>query len=174
MIALALLLTVAAPADLRVEVQGQVREAKVGPTTQAVLLADDKQYRLRTYDPGVREELLRLSGAVIKVVALKQEASLPPGNELLVQRYEIVQVADGEVPQLGTLARMADTGVLLFVDDQGVARRLPESWNRKMARLVGARMWVVGEAQDGLLQPTRFKVLRSPRNDGGDEKGSNR
>lgn len=159
---LVLLLTMGTASDLNVELKGEVRVMKAGPTTRSVLESGGKNYVLTTYDPHTAEELRRLGGAVIRVQGVKSEASLPPGDQLLVRSYRIMDVGDGRIPEVGTVARMAGSDQLLFVQDSGLAHRLPDSWSRRMKKLVGAKLWLLGEVTDDRMRPIRFQVLRSP------------
>ncbi|HJL44101.1 MAG TPA: hypothetical protein RMG48_22560 [Myxococcales bacterium LLY-WYZ-16_1] len=148
-----------AAASEPIQVDGTVRLTKAGPEVESVLVAGERTFVLSAYDPGLNEELRRLGGTRVRI----RTPEVPRGETpMRVLGYQILGVSDGPLPRVGTLARMAGSRELLFVSERGIARRLPSSWSRKMGRLIGAKLWIQGEVRDGMLRPSRFRLLRSP------------
>lgn len=159
----------AAAGPYEVELRGEVRTVKVGPTTRAALMVDDDTHVLAARRADLEQELQNLDGATVVVAGYRDDGLRPPGVDLLVEVYEIVDVGDGRVPRLGRLAALALDGdtKLLFVDEAGRADVLPESWKKRMLRHVGAKLWILGRrGDDGRYTPTRFKILRSTATEG--------
>jgi len=147
-----------------VEQRGEIRTVKVGPSTRAALIVGDDTTILAARRAGLDEELQNLDGATVVVTGYRDPGLRPPGADLVVESYEIVDVGDGRVPRLGRLAALAVDGEtkLLFVDEAGRADVLPESWKKRMLEHVGAKLWVLGRrARDGSYTPTRFQILRA-------------
>jgi hypothetical protein len=153
----------------RVEQRGEIRTVKVGPSTRAALVQGDDTKVLAARRPGLDEELQNLDGATVVVKGYRDPGLRPPGTDLVVESYEILDVGDGRVPRLGRLAVLAlgEETKLLFVDEAGRADVLPESWKKRMIEHVGAKLWVIGRrASDGSYTPTRFRILRAGPEDG--------
>lgn len=147
-----------------VELRGEVRVVKVGPTTRAALLAEDETHVLAARREGLEEELHNLEGTTVTVVGYRDASLRPPGVDLVVEDYEIVDAGDGRVPRIGRLATLSLEGEvrLLFVDEAGRADLLPESWKKRMLEHVGAKLWILGRrGEGGGFVPTRFRILRS-------------
>ena len=154
----------AAAGPYEVELRGEIRTVKAGPTTRAALIVDDDTHVLAARRPDLEEELRNLDGATVVVAGYRDDALRPPGVDVLVETYAIVDVGDGRVPRLGRLAALVLDGEtkLLFVDEAGRADILPESWKKRMLEHVGAKLWILGRrAKDGSYTPTRFQILRS-------------
>lgn len=106
------------------------------------------------------EELLRLSGLRVRLHAEAGPA------ELRVHAYEILEVPGGGAPRLGRLVRLEGEArsPIVFAGDDGRAHPLPSGWQRKLARHLGARVWVLDEARGSSWQIRRFGILRpAPR-----------
>lgn len=171
----AALALVSARGPYEVEVRGEIRTVKVGPTTRAALITEDETYVLAARRPGLDEELHNLEGATIQVHGYRDASLRPPGVDVLVEDYEIVDVGDGRVPRIGQLATLTrgEEILLLFVDAAGRADVLPESWKKRMTEHVGAKMWILGRrGDDGAFTPTRFRILRSGASQATPPKGS--
>ncbi|MEL7370938.1 MAG: hypothetical protein AAFN74_18600 [Myxococcota bacterium] len=153
-------------ADLRtVTLQGKIREISGGPAgrTQAQLVTQNARYLLHARRFGLRGELKRLTGLVVRVRGVVGDPSVPTKDHVLVEDYEILEVGRGLVPRVGRLAllHVGDQRRLVFVDEQGQADLLPKGWSRKLNRHAGAKVWMVGHRdQDGSFRPQRFAILR--------------
>jgi hypothetical protein len=153
------------PAPTAVEIVGKVREQKggSGPKNEALLTLDDgSEVVLHGRDESEDNELMRLAGVRVKVNGIKGDPLLPRGNHVRAFRYAIVDVGGGVAPRVGRIAEIEldGKGRLLFVDDEGRAETLPESFRPKLGQHVGAKVWVVGTAQKSELTPARFAILR--------------
>jgi hypothetical protein len=153
------------PTPTPVEIVDKVREQKggSGPKNEAILTLDDgSEVLLHGRDEIEDVELIRLAGVRAKINGIKGDPLLPRGNHVRALRYEIVDVGGGVVPRVGCVAEMELDGKprLLFVDDEGRAQSISESWRSKLGPLVGARIWMVGTAQKSELVPVRFAILR--------------
>ncbi|MEM7677774.1 MAG: hypothetical protein AAF449_17390 [Myxococcota bacterium] len=154
------------PAEIRhVALQGKIREISGGPAgrTQAQLIAPDARYILHALDPGLRGELKRLAGLVVRVRGVIGDPRAPAADHVLVQDYKILALGRGIVPRVGRLAllHVGDARRLVFVDEQGQADLLPQGWSRKLAHHAGAKVWMVGHRDnDGSFRPQRFAILR--------------
>lgn len=156
----------AAPRPKPVELVGQVRAAASGPGGRArVLLVtkDAAEHELHTAATADHAELERLAGVRVRIKGISGDPRIPRGRHVLVDGYEIVDVGEGVVPELGTVAELELNGKprLLFVNDKGQAALLPKGWATKMRRHVGAKLWMVGKRKGAELRPTRFAILRA-------------
>lgn len=145
-------------------VEGVVAEVSGGPggTARAVLQRPGLPAAptLRAATSTLAEELLRLSGLRVRL-----HAETGPG-ELRVHAYEILEVPGGGAPRLGRLVRIEGErrSPIVFAGDDGRAHPLPSGWQRKLARHVGARIWVLDDARGSSWQIRRFGILRpAPR-----------
>ncbi|NJK90118.1 MAG: hypothetical protein HC923_12520 [Myxococcales bacterium] len=149
---------------IEVEMKGVLQTVKDGPSTRAVLkINDDETLVLASRRKDLEEELKNASGATVVIEGHRAKALLPPGVDLIVEDYRILDVGDGQVPRLGQLAVFdAPEGQrLLFVDETGRADLLPESWNKRMMNEVGARLWILGRRDGRTFVPVRFRILRA-------------
>lgn len=170
-VALAVLLSIVAhnpspvPPPVKIDAIGKVREVKSGEggAPQAVLeLADVGEMVLHGLDDKGDAELMRLAGVRVRIYGVKGDPTLPRGNHVRVDRYEIVDVGNGVVPRIGRIAAIELHGTtrIVFVDDQGQADLLPAGFTKKMQANVGARAWMIGSKDKGDFIPTRFSILR--------------
>lgn len=147
-------------------VSGTVREVAGGPAGQSAveLKTDDgRTLSLRGRTPPEEDELRRLSGVKVRIEGMVDENV---AGIVQVERYEILDIGGGVIPRLGMLAAIDLEGQrrLIFVDEQGNADLLPTGWTAKMAKNVGAKMWMVGARKGKSFQPTRHAILRpSPK-----------
>lgn len=150
-----------------VALEGKVREVGAGPggRSRAILTSATGQHELVGVTRELGAELVRLSGAVVRVEGWTQDPRLAAPTDVLVEAYEIVDVGKGVKPRIGILAALASQGEmrLLFVDQDGRAELLPKGWGRKMKGHLGAKIWIVGGSKDGELVPVRFSILRPGR-----------
>lgn len=151
----------------RVTIAGKVREVGggVGGASKVLLvLEDNHQVELHPASAGDEVELQRLAGARVRVIGVRGDPLIPAGDHVRVDRYEILDVGGGITPRIGRIAELTLDGKvrLLFAGEDGVAELLPESWNLKMKRHVGAKLWVAGNRSEvkGELTPSRFAILR--------------
>lgn len=155
----------AVPKPKPIELSGKVREASNLPgKSQAVLTLDSgEEWVLHATSDDLRQELVRLAGTKVALSGLHGDPRFPRGNHALVERYQIVDAGNGQVPRVGLLASIELDGKtrLLFVDDGGQAETLPEGWNDKMRRHVGAKLWIVGTKVGEKFTPTRYALLRT-------------
>ncbi len=154
------------PRPQAVTLQGRVRAASAGHRGAARVLLVTKnaeEFELHTPNRAEHKELERLAGVTVRIRGYKGDSRLPRGRHIMVNRYEILDVGAGKVPELGIIAALDIDGKsrLLFVSEAGQATLLPNGWARKMKRHVGAKIWMVGKRKNGQLKPTRFAILRS-------------
>jgi hypothetical protein len=145
-------------------IEGVVAEVSGGPggTARAVLQRTGLPAAptLRAATSTLAQELLRLSGLRVRLHAEAGPA------ELRVHAYEILEVPGGGAPRLGRLVRLEGEGrsPIVFAGDDGRAHPLPSGWQRKLARHVGARIWVLDDMRGSSWQIRRFGILRpAPR-----------
>lgn len=166
---LALLLSLSAhapsmPKPEPIELVGEVKEIGAGPDgSRALLVSESGDYQLHGSAEPADAELVRLAGAKIRVYGITGDPRLPSGKHVRVERYEIVDVGGGVVPQIGHIAKIELGGRtrLLFVSEGGIADLLPEGWGKKMMQHVGAKIWMVGSRQGKEFSPQRFAILKS-------------
>jgi hypothetical protein len=156
----------AVPRPLPVALVGQIRAAAGGPGGEArilLLTKDAEEFELHAPRPQGKEELERLAGVKVRVEGFQNDPRLPRGHHVMVDGYEIVDVGEGVVPELGTIAALPVNGEtrLLFVSEAGQAALLPEGWGKKMLRHVGAKVWMVGKRSGDAYRPVRFAILRT-------------
>jgi len=156
----------AVPRPLPVALVGQIRAAAGGPGGGArilLLTKDAEEFELHTSRPDGKEELERLAGVKVRIDGFQNDPRLPMGHHVMVDGYEILDVGDGVVPELGTIAAFTKGGTtrLLFVNEAGQAALLPEGWGKKMLRHVGAKVWMVGKRSGEAFRPVRFAILRT-------------
>lgn len=161
----AVVLALALLAEAPVVLEGKVREVAGGPAgaPQAILTVEpSRSVTLRGRTDAFDAELRHLSGFRVRVSG---EAVPNEGDTLRVQRYEILDVGDGAVPRIGIVASLQLEGQkrLLFVDPQtGAAELLPAGWTQKMAKNVGAKIWVVMDKGAAAFRPKRWGILAGP------------
>lgn len=153
------------PDPVSVTLEGEVREigGGVGGSPRAQLKLDDQSTLvLHGRTPPDSDELRRLAGIRVRIVGVKGDPTLPR-SDVRVAQYEILDVGGKVVPRIGSLAlaKLDEGPRLLFVDEQGQAEVLPETWLKKMEPHVGAKLWVIGSSsRPGRLTPSRFGILR--------------
>lgn len=158
----------ATPKPKPIELVGEVKEVSGGAgTSRALLLIEGGEYQLHGLANPSRNELVRLSGAKVRVYGITGDPRIPRGKHVLVERYEIVDVGGGVAPRVGRIAKLEMNGAtrLLFVDESGVADLLPAGWGKKMMQHVGAKVWMVGSRNGKGFQPQRFAILKSMEGD---------
>ena len=156
----------AVPRPKPVTLVGQVRSAAGGAAGRARVLLVTKnaeEFELHTAARADGDELERLAGVKVEVRGVRNDPRLPRGRHVMVEGYEIVDVGNGVVPELGTIASLDMNGAprLIFVNRKGQAALLPAGWAKKMQRHVGAKIWMVGKRDGERLRPTRFAILRA-------------
>jgi hypothetical protein len=154
----------ATPKPEPVELVGEVKEIGGGPDgSRALLVAEGGDYQLHGAADPADAELVRLAGAKIRIFGFTGDPRLPSGRHVRVERYEIVDVGGGVVPEMGHIAKIELGGRtrLLFVSQSGIADLLPEGWGKKMMQHVGAKVWMVGSRQGKEFSPQRFAILKS-------------
>lgn len=151
------------PKPKPIELLGSVKEVSGGPGKSRALLVLEGggSYQLHGTSSPSEAELKRLSGVEVRIYGVTGDARIPRGKHVLVDRYEIVDVGKGVVPRVGRIAEIELDGAtrLIFVDETGHADLLPKGWSKKMARHVGAKVWMVGRRSNGRFTPRRFSIL---------------
>lgn len=140
-------------------IEGIVHEEKLGAagTSAPVLRIENQFWILEGSTEDLRIELPRTTGLKVRIFGKPFD-----NTHFSVDRYEILEIANGKMPMLGTLAENKE--VLYFVEDNGQAHRLPKGFIEKLKRFVGGRLWMTGkEDTEGVFKPLRFSILRPPR-----------
>lgn len=134
-------------------VEGRAR--RVGNLPFARTILEDEGSSVALVGPYATE-VGRVAGALVRVTGERAPGGLGP--ELRVGSYEILSVS-GERPHVGLLARDAGDDAYRLEGPEGgrlSLRAAPEAF----AALLGARLWVIVDA-DGVV--LRYGVLRPPR-----------
>jgi hypothetical protein len=162
---LVLVLAAAPAAPPEVRIRGEVREVKSGASIRPALFNEHGSFVLQARRPGLGVELVRLVGATVEVVGREADG----GADVEVDGYRLLSVGSGRVPRVGTLARLTteDGEQLLFVDAQGRADPLPDSWVPRLKDYVGAKLWILGRREGLRFLPTRFQILRAAPEEAG-------
>jgi hypothetical protein len=152
-----------AQAEKPLTLTGTIREVAggaAGRSAAEIKTDDGRALTLRGHTAADDDEIKRLGGMKVRVFATEGDPGLPQGY-LRVERYEIVDVG-GSVPRIGMLAEIEIEGQkrLIFVADDGTADLLPEGWLKKMAKHVGAKMWMIGTRGRTGFQPAKHGILR--------------
>ena len=142
-----------------------VREVSGGPAGKARAILRTpagEKFELRARPPLTTNELLRLAKITIEAQVTKLDRE---GRVATVESYEIVALPDGQRPVVGRLVLAATKAGprLTFVDADGKALYLPRGWSRKLSRHDGAKVWMLGTLNYGVLRPKRFGILRPVR-----------
>ncbi len=148
-----------------VTLTGKVREQRSGPGGRiepTLVTSGRRQYILHGRDDASRKELLRLSGTKIRVDGSAILGTTSPKRHIHVDRYQIIDVGGGKQPRVGILASLTLKGKarMVFVDERGQADLLPRKWGTRMARHVGAKMWMLGTKTARGFRPGRYAILR--------------
>ena len=116
-------------------------------------------------------ELKKLHGVIVRVrgAAAEPEAESADSESkvllpiFLVIDYEIVDVGSGQKPFVGYL-HLNGHGLTLHVRDfaRPLRIRTSERLQEIFSGLVGAKLWVVGELEEGTIKVARFGVITKP------------
>lgn len=156
-------------AEKKLVITGSVRDVAggiAGKPAAEFKTDDGHTLILRGYSAEDDGELLRLGGFKVRIFAIEGDPGLPAtGGYVRVERYEIVDAGGGTVPRIGVLAAIDLEGGrrLIFVGDDGTAELLPAGWLKKMSKLVGSKMWIVGTKKGSNFLVSRHGILRPSR-----------
>ena len=100
-------------------------------------------------------ELRRLSGATVEVYGAR--AGTAPMARFDVVEYEVVEI-DGLKPVVGVLRESGGAYRIASGEDETTLAAVP----RELSGLVGAKVWVTGVWEGGVLRVQSYGVIREP------------